>query len=152
MESAVQHVHQLQSAQPEQESCEGVHKVGSYTPLTREMSTITCYRCGKTGHQSAKCRHGDSKCHSCSKVGPLQAACRSRPSQALEQPKGQQQHSVRQVQEMEVPHLLFMLPSACSKPWKTVVETNGVPLEMEVNTGASLSLVAEDTPVPLATE
>ena len=140
MESAVQNVRQLQTVQPMQESREGVHKVGSSPLHTHEKSAITCYQCRKTGHQSAKCRHKDAKCHSCGKVGHLQAVCRSKPSQASEQPRSQQPHSVRQVKETEEPHLVFTSPSACSRPWKTVVETD----EVEVNTGASLSLVAED--------
>ena len=143
VESAVQNVRQLQSVQPVQEAREGVHKVGSLH--TRERSAITCYWCGKTGHQSARCRHKGAKCHSCGKVGHPQAVCRSKPSQDSEQPRSQQPHSVRQVKETEEPHLLFTLPSACSRPWKTVVETDRIPPEMEVDTGASLSLVAEDT-------
>ena len=122
VESAVQNVRQLQSVQPMQESREGVHKVGSSPLHTREKSAITCYPCGKTGHQSARCRHKGAKCYSCGKVGHLQAVCRSKPSQDSEQPKSQQPHSVRQVKETEEPHLLFTLPSACSRPWKTVVE------------------------------
>ena len=99
VETAVENVRQLQSVQSVQESQEGVHKVGSSPLHTRERSAITCYRCGKTGHQSARCRHKGAKCHWCGKVGHLQAVCRSKPSQDSEQPRSQQPHSVRQVKE-----------------------------------------------------
>ena len=144
VESAVQNARQLQSAQPKQEPREGVHKVGSSPLHTSEKPAITCYRCAKTGHQSARCRHKGAKCHSCGKVGHLLVVCRSKPSQATEQSRSHQPHSVRQVKVIEELHRLFTLPSPRSRPWKTVVETDGIPLEMEVDTGASLSLVAED--------
>lgn len=146
MESAAMNVRQLQGAKPTQESS-GVHKVGSSTPHTptRERSAVTCYRCGKAGHLSAKCRHKGSKCHSCGKMGHLQAVCRSKPSQDSPPPTSQQQHSVRQVTEGDEPYPLFTLSSARTEPWKVVMEIDEIPLEMEVDTGASLSLVAEET-------
>ena len=89
-----------------------MHKVGSSPLHTHEKSAITCYQCGKTGHQSARCRHKGAKCHSCGKVGHLQAVCRSKPSQASEQPRSQQPHSVRQVKETGI-HIycsLYQIP------------------------------------------
>ena len=59
-------------------------------------------------------------------------------------PNSQQQHSVRQVTETEV-YPLFTLPSSWTKPWKAVVEVDEIPLEMGVDTGASLLLVSEET-------
>ena len=38
----------------------------------------SCFRCGKPGHQAAKCKFKWGKCHHCGKTGHLQAVCRSK--------------------------------------------------------------------------
>ena len=38
----------------------------------------SCLRCGKPGHQAAKCKFKGAKCHHCGKTGHLQAVCRSK--------------------------------------------------------------------------
>ena len=54
-----------------------------------------------------------------------------------------QQHSVRQVTDRSVP--IVHPTEFTDQEWKAVVEVDGIPLEMEVDTGASLSLVSEET-------
>ena len=35
------------------------------------QTTVTCYRCGKSGHKATQCRFIKSKCHKCGKIGHL---------------------------------------------------------------------------------
>ena len=145
MESAI-NVCQLQGVRSMEELNEA-HKGGLSTPCTprSEKSAATWHGCGEAGHVSAKCRQKWAMGYSCGDVCHSQAVCKSKPFQDSPQTTCQQQHPVRQVMVGEEACHLFTLPSAQTKPWNDAMEINIVPLEIEVDTGASLSIVAKET-------
>ena len=118
----------------------------------------SCYRCGGS-HSSSACRFLKEKCHSCGKLGHIAKVCRSskaKDTKAKSQPKAQRTapKSTHVIAEgpvhspiLEDSEDVFMIPSLTSRvaPIPVTVIANGQPLEMELDTGAAVSLISEDT-------
>ena len=115
-----------------------------------------CSRCdGK--HNSSECRFKDAKCHACGKVGHISRACRSK-DKGAQRPvqkgrghtphKPQTTHVLEGEREMEEDcttgtYSMFVFGSQCSSPYRVNVSINGKPLQMELDTGASLSVMSD---------
>ena len=52
------------------------------TPMEVDAVMSTCARCGKAGHEKARCRFRNFKCSNCGKTGHLRAMCRQREKSA----------------------------------------------------------------------
>ena len=113
-----------------------------------------CYRCGGK-HSAAKCKFKDAECFHCGKKGHIARVCGSkqREPQAGERPSRKKQHTnnlmTDQPEEQascddEPVYSQFQLTDRVSKPLAVQVEANGRTLDMEVDTGASLSIISED--------
>ena len=103
-----------------------------------------CSRCGKSNHVSSKCRFKNAKCHNCGRIGHIKAACRSRPRKTM-QPRDKQR-DVKNLQEEEsVPeYTLFSIGDGEGRePLEVDLEVDGLTLRMELDTGASLSLISK---------
>ena len=90
-----------------------------------------CYRSGRQNHKSTQCPFRTAKCHNCGKVGHVRKVCRQ-PKRPPTQGRQTQRHWWRQ----------------CKKESRTLevdLKLYGKPLCMEVNTGATRSLVSEKT-------
>ena len=91
----------------------------------------------------ANCHFKTAKCHNCHKVGHLKKTCTA----------GRTAKDVRQVTEDSPPlsdsesleYTLFTLNSSSSKPIQVSVMIDKQQLLMEVDTGAAVSLVSEET-------
>ena len=95
---------------------------------------LTSYRCGGN-HLAPSCRFKDSVCHGCNKKGHLVRCCRNaqrRPSKSSTNIHEMEEEPISQV---------YMLPSSKTKPLKTVVNINGKEVKMEIDTGASVSVM-----------
>ena len=114
-----------------------------------------CYRCGRSNHSPAECLHHDSECYSCGRKGHIAPVCRNKPpkshSSSLRRNLGNKHpksmsHSTKWVEETqnvagsseELP--IFAL-SDTSSPLYAEVLLNGIPIRMEVDTGAAVSLI-----------
>ena len=110
-------------------------------PQGKPQTTDSCYRCGKPSHKANNCPFKTAKCHNCGKTGHIKRACR--------QPKKQSTSQVKMVQETEEePYdfdYMFALRSPAHKPITVTVTVDGKPLTMEVDTGAGVSLISEET-------
>ena len=117
-----------------------VHGIQQKKPLITKTS---CYRCGKTGHSPATCKFRNETCYRCRKVGHIKPACRSRPSQR------HSDKSVKTVSNQETgtseEYMLLSLSSSSSEPIIIPVKVNGQLLNMELDTGAAVSLISEET-------
>ena len=126
-----------------------VNKLTSSKQGPPRQSAPACHRCGKSNHSPANCHFKSAKCNHCGKVGHIKAACR-----ALRKPADRtvcsKHRDIRLVHETSAEHAteytLFSLNSEDRhKPYTVNVEVEGQELTMEIDTGASLSLISETT-------
>ena len=132
--------------------------VNRVTPPTRGKDTDSSrkfsgrrYCCGRAGHKRQQCRHKEAVCHGCGKTGHLLRACRNKsPGQRRNQqpPRKRSVHHVEGSSEDDADDnfTLYSINSASKpRPYIVDIEINGKALPMEIDTGASLTLVSEGT-------
>ncbi|XP_068247996.1 uncharacterized protein [Palaemon carinicauda] len=135
-----------------------------------KVSLLECYRCRKTNHKAAVCFHMDTKCNGCHKKGHLRIMCRmenhttvnrnwkygrqgrkrSTVNMAEEVTSGSEEETTECKLQDELVHTL----KYCAKKIKArhnkvpeiivKVKLNGIPIDMELDTGASLSMITEE--------
>ena len=128
-----------------------VHQVKGKSKFTKQRegtSTTICYRCGGK-HIASQCCFRDYECHYCKKKGHLAAVCRKKKAKEKSDAvssKDQAQANVVGDEEESVDYSLFKVTGSISnKPLLASILINGVSVEMEIDTGASVSLMGEDT-------
>ena len=159
-ETADQGAQHLQQKQPQSGQMNNLTK--SLQPALQHGQT-TCYRCRGTNHLATECRFKDAICRNCSKMGHIARACRSTPQLPRQQtsgmpmmrkPPGQQPNSRRTHQiavdsenasDTSDSYEMFNLSGTQGKPYFVNVQLNNCDLEMEIDTGASLSIMSEQT-------
>lgn len=140
------------------------HTTHSRTESQSPRVTPTCHRCGGP-HLAPKCRFINEKCRSCGKVGHIAKVCRSKPASTTttsnsqvrpkQHPKPNFRTNTVEVVTPDDPqptsaytppdsYNMFNL-SARSLPMMVSVQLNGKPLEMELDTGAAISVISECT-------
>ena len=145
-----------------------VHKTSTSgaSPAGHSSGTpLTCYRCGRKGHVSSSCRvDRNNECHNCHKRGHMQRACKSKGRSSSSKSK-RKPKPIRQVQDEEEREeegseeedsddsaILQILNQAKSSKTdappimvKMIQKLDGCVVDMEVDTGASVSLMSENT-------
>ena len=135
---------------------DAVCKIGtSATHKTTDRSSErACYRCGGTNHVASVCRFKDTICHKCKKKGHLAKVCRGvGRGRTQNHPTSEQRKSTHTVQESAIHaeekpanFTLFGVGEARSHgPIVVTVEVNQQPLEMELDTGAAVSIISTST-------
>ena len=120
-----------------------------------------CYRCGDKRHFAPDCPHKDKTCHSCGKRGHLSSACRSKDAaqskqrsskvvKHVEQPVSFSQAESADASSPLNGYGLFNLGSGSSQqvgktaaPLMLPLTLNGTQVEMELDTGAAVSLMTK---------
>ena len=118
---------------------------------------VTCYRCGRKGHISTKCHvDKDVVCHGCKRKGHLKRACtKGRKSQGPRR----SQRPVRKVEEGSTEsssegedlsglHHVSVHAATCKSkvpPLLVTLRLDECEVSMELDTGASMSLISEET-------
>ncbi|KAL5488914.1 hypothetical protein EMCRGX_G017932 [Ephydatia muelleri] len=112
---------------------------------TPSRSSPTCYRCGGK-HLAPDCWHKESECHTCGKKGHISRVCRSKGKTGgnSKPPKGQNAKVVQDEEESSVINL-SKVSGQKVEPFMVSVLVDGKALEMEVDTGASVSRISERT-------
>ena len=132
-----------------------VHKVGHVKPPvdTRTKgkprnsppaSQSECYRCGGE-HAAATCRCKEFLCHYCKKKGHLAKVCRKKAKMKAEQANSVTEKDTPEGDQLSEYSAMFQVSSRRNKPYRTTINVNGYPLLMEIDTGASVSVVGEDS-------
>ena len=143
METAAQNSRELQQGPPKRGE-EGPVVTSEVNQVATTDTKLSCFRCGKPGHQAAKCKFKGAKCHHCGKTGNIQAVCRSK--QKGVSGKDRQAGQVRLVQEEEDSLPLFVLHAhGSAPPIRVSLAVDGCPLDMEVDTGAAVSIMLQTT-------
>ena len=152
-EKNAQHV--ATNSNPPTPQTQGVH----YTPATASKSRpkgknakgssssqgsrLSCHRCGGP-HLATGCRFKEAVCYVCRKRGHIARVCRS---------KGRRSQGAHCVQEDSEHHKtsgdqsysMFTVKGQTTDPIFKEVHINNVPVKMELDTGASLSVVTYST-------
>lgn len=106
-----------------------------------------CYKCGGKHHPS-RCPFHEYECHFCKKKGHLAKVCRKKLASKPEQPDSKSEKAnvvVGGDKQEDSKYPLFHVTSGSSKPLQITVKVNGNQLMMEIDTGASVSIIREQT-------
>lgn len=121
--------------------------------VNKGLSRERCMCCGNSNHALSVCRFRKYKCNNCKRSGHLQRMCPN---------LGQQAHGEASVHnyvfcdnpevvqedllEEEFAALFqLIMPGARPQPWVLPVTVGNVTLDMEIDSGAAISAVSEDT-------
>ena len=109
----------------------------------QQGTSIDCYRCGGK-HNPSTCPCRQLVCHFCKKKGHLAKVCRKK---AKSGSKSEEAKYVGvQCGEPEGEYMFqVQARTGSTSPFHTTITVNGRPLVMEVDTGASVSLISETT-------
>ena len=101
------------------------------------------------GHLATQCKFKEAICHQCKKKGHLRKVCRRGKQQGSgpkKTPRLQQVCRVEEEEDEDLPMLNFVSQRDCVlPPLKVRIQVDDCRITMEVDTGASLSLMAETT-------
>ena len=132
--------------------------------FTATVNRVTqpCHRCGRSNHAPADCRFKDAICHSCKKKGHLASVCRSKKAtpdtldtskKASKAPKRRYQNFRRnkwiQAEEKQSsgdsePELpMHTVGHASTHPITVDLKINDKHVQMELDTGASVTIISE---------
>ncbi|CAC5370699.1 unnamed protein product [Mytilus coruscus] len=116
-----------------------------------------CYRCGGN-HLAADCKFKDANCHSCKKKGHIAKKCRNKSANGnlsenhrefksrfkprahfMEQDESSESESGNEV------YSVFHFGNKSNEAYKVQINVNECEIAMEIDTGASVSIMSEDT-------
>ena len=117
-----------------------------------------CYRCGKNNHRQENCYFKESKCKNCGKIGHINKACKARSGQNPKsngskspkpsfRPRNSVQHLANESDEDNSGYLFTINHTTRQIPKSLKIDlcVNDVAETFEIDTGASISLISEDT-------
>ena len=113
---------------------------------------MRCTHCGKTNHDANRCYFKRAKCRNCGKQGHIAKICRAAPKgRLMDLPQGRS--SIKTVQQEEVrdepldaenEYLLFKFEDK-KKSYTIIVDIDGRSVSMEIDTGASISIMSQES-------
>ena len=128
-----------------------VKSVNAIKTQPQKVDTV-CYRCGGK-HQAMSCPFKEAECYACRKKGHIAKMCRSKPK-ATQQHVPQNSEKTHKVDvhdpdaeghELDTTeYRLFTVSSQENAPLVIEFAVNGQALKMELDTGASISLISEE--------
>ena len=117
-----------------------------------------CYRCGRKNHLPAECRFKDAECHKCGLKGHIARVCRAKSSAGAQRKtaktsyRGQNiTNCVQADQDSDSTDdppddsLVCQINGDSSRTMNVQLQINGIPLFMEIDTGAAVSIISEQT-------
>ncbi|XP_070526962.1 uncharacterized protein [Cardiocondyla obscurior] len=129
-------------------------------PLYSQRSYSSCYRCGKSNHPTHKCRYVNAICYACNKKGHIRPACKSnlfnrttRVGYINSQTRTSDTDSITEdLQELfrngqaDIYNMntAYIPGKTRVEPQYMTVEINGVQINMEIDTGAAMSIISKD--------
>ena len=132
------------------------HDDSSRTPFrtaqhpSAQQPRTPCPRCARM-HWASQCPFRQAVCHHCGKRGHIQASCRARSTTVRHRQHDSQLHSQQQSSKVQYRHAntnsdqVFQCTGSSTPPIRVELTVNGAALTMEVDTGASVSLISDQT-------
>ena len=119
------------------------------SPTSRPASTSPCYRCGKSNHPPDKCFYKRQQCRACKGYGHIAKMCkRAGRTDFLQGGVDADDDTPEEepLDESEMPLMNIQVVKPMSSPSGLMIEMviDGKPLSMELDTGASVSIISED--------
>ena len=102
-------------------------------------------------HWASQCPFRQAICHDCGKRGHIRASCKSRSTTVRHRQQDSQSHPQAQRPKVQYRHAntnsdqVFQCAGSSTPPMRVELTVNGAVLTMEVDTGASVSLISEHT-------
>ncbi|XP_059413408.1 uncharacterized protein K02A2.6-like [Carassius carassius] len=133
--------------------------------LSSASSREKCYRCGKSNHMESECFYKEQQCHNCARRGHISRMCKSKkmgdkgPKTAVKGKfmKNKDQMKKRRIHKMDVnvesdddttsdtdAELTLHKVTAVLDDTSRVNKIEGLPIDMEVDTGAAVSLISSE--------
>ena len=128
-----------------------VKSVNAIKTQPQKVDTV-CYRCGGK-HQAMSCPFKEAECYACRKKGHIAKMCRSKPKATQQRvPQNSEKTHKVDVHDPDVEgheldateYRLFTVSSQENAPLVIEFAVNGQALKMELDTGASISLISEE--------
>ena len=107
-----------------------------------------CTRCGGRSHKAKDCCYRDVRCHKCNKPGHLARMCRSKQPSTSTPPgrqRSQQTNYIEGTPHSNSDDSNFQIHSKPSRPFTVDMCIQGTTLTFEVDTGAAVTLISEET-------
>ena len=150
MEAAVKNAQAIQPTSTDSKPSpqEGsLNKVTSSSFKRGGKSNQECHRCGATGHPGSMCKHRSTKCHTCGKLGHLSKMCYSKTKKPsnTRSPKGIHTVDTASVEEYQLYRIYTTRDKSSSNPFVLEVQVDKQPIVMEIDTGASVSVLSSAT-------
>ena len=110
------------------------------------LLTASCYRCGAK-HKASDCKFREAECRYCKKKGHIAKVCLSKAKAQQNQTRtGQLHQSTDAAGDETLEYSLFHTQGQSSAaPIQVTLAVNGVNMTMELDTGATLSVISEET-------
>ncbi|XP_028304146.1 uncharacterized protein K02A2.6-like [Gouania willdenowi] len=150
METAANNSKDIQTANASAQQS-AVHRL-SNDNKGKPFKSVECYRCGGA-HLANDCGFKDAVCHNCKKKGHIAKKCRG-PKKPWKKEWGKSNHKMKthhlqsEGPEEQCSYNMFnmiVLSEPRADPICATLQLNGTELEMEVDTGASVSVISQAT-------
>ena len=117
------------------------------TPPHNAQRVRECSRCGRPDHVAANCRFAEYVCRKCNKKGHLARVCRSQKFASRNGKMSSARAHAHQLTSadpgLEEDQTLYHLEQHKVSPIKVNVQVNGMPVSMELDTGAAVSVMSQ---------
>ena len=138
-----------------------VHAVPYTSSSQKKTSSKKCFRCGKFNHLPSDCRFKNAECFKCSKRGHIATMCMEKGKKPFNSGFGNNRRSAMNhvvlddtsvtenqpiddcIPEDENIYSIYTLQHNKVKPFQVIIKLNGLPVPMEIDTGASLTIINE---------
>ena len=125
-----------------------IHRFGQGNP-----DRVSCSHCGRNNHTSQRCKLKDASCHICSRKGHIATICRERRQVDKKKSDKADIKSHKSTKWLDIDEksddleeaTLFHVTGKTNPPIVIEVLVNGQNIQMELDTGAAVSLISEAT-------
>ena len=113
-------------------------------PPRKARSPTVCFRCG-ANHAPDSCKYKTFDCNHCGKKGHLAKVCRSKLNQTPKFPRAHPTHQVDLQPKESTEYDMWFSFSDTPTPMQVKLTVSDAEIPMEVDTGAALSIISDDT-------